>query len=120
MIDLEWWQVVIGILAGLGFSAAPWIAALLAGKLITIGVYREMVAAKDKLYNDMLAEKNSQVDRANTDRDSERQGKDVERQRGDGAFRETIALAREFGATTVHLLRALPNVEDEDGDNATS
>lgn len=116
MIDLEWWQVVIGIGTGLGLSAAPWIAALLAGKILTIGVHREQLAAKDKAYDDMLAEKNAQVARADADRDSERQGKEVERQRGDGAFRETIALAREFGATTVHLLRALPNVQDEDGE----
>lgn len=78
-VVLEWWQWIAVAVGALGFSAAPWIAALLFGKLKTYDVWK------------------SEKDRA-----------DYERARADRAVEKLVELAGEYGETAVKLLDAIP------------
>jgi hypothetical protein len=100
-VALELWQVLVGIVAALGFSAAPWIAALLANKLITIGIHRER-----------MAEKEATIARLEREVAYEQTAKATQEKRADDAIASVAALAGEMGQTTVHLLKSLPGVGD--------
>lgn len=82
-VVLEWWQWLIAALAAVGFSAAPWIVALLAGRLVTKGVY---------------------------DREAKRA--DREQERADAAIGKLSELTTEFGETAVKLLDSLPKAKE--------
>lgn len=100
------------ILAALGLSAAPWITALLLGRLLT-----------RKAHEDRVADLKLQATRADerADKAEERAGveytrAETERVRADTLAGKLAELAGEMGRTTVHLLKSLPTVpEGSDG-----
>lgn len=114
MID-QWWQWLVGGITVLGLSAAPWIAALLAGKLSTAAevariqrAHDVIVASKDAEILRIEARHAGTVERILGERDYERAAKDVERARADTLAGKLAELADGMGQTAVHLLRALP------------
>lgn len=120
-IDLQWWQAALAIITGLGLSAAPWIAALLAGRIMTLGQHTRRVADLDKAHGELVAEKDraiaaaerrhdATVKRIVEERDYERAAKDAERQRSDKLADKLGDVTEEFGQTTVHLLKSLGEV----------
>lgn len=111
-IDLTWWQALIGILALLGLSPAPWIAAILAGRLMTL---KQHTLALDEMHrtSELLEKRHdATIQRINEERNYERAAKDIERERSDKLAEKLMSVTEEFGATTLHLLRSLPEVDD--------
>lgn len=122
-IDLQWWQALIGILVLLGLSPAPWIAAILAGRLMTQKQHEGRVADITKAHvlvveemhrtSDVLERRHdATIARINEERNYERSAKDAERERSDKLAEKLMSVTEEFGATTLHLLRSLPEVDD--------
>lgn len=108
-MNLEWWQTLGGIIILLGFSAGPWIAALLAGKLITAGVHNGRIADKDAEIVRIEKRHDATVGRLLEERNYERTAKDLERGRADALADKLGEATIELGETAVHLLRALPS-----------
>lgn len=104
MVTLEWWQGLAAVLVALGLSPAPWIIALLSNRLMTRGQHNDRVTDLKA----ELAAKDRQIE-------YEQAAKAVQADRADKAIAKTIELATEFGATTVHLLKSLPET-DRDGE----
>jgi hypothetical protein len=124
-IDLQWWQSLIGILVLLGLSPAPWITAMLAGRLMTLGAHERRVADVRKADEATMAEMrrnqdtlekrhDATIERLKEERSYERAAKDTERERSDKLADKLMSVTEEFGATTVHLLRSLPDVGERD------
>jgi hypothetical protein len=115
----EWWQWLVGAVTVLGLSAAPWIAALLAGKLHTsaevghiIKAHDLAITTKDAEISRIEARHADTVGRILAERDYERAAKDVERVRADTLAGKLAELADGMGQTAVHLLAALPKPRD--------
>jgi hypothetical protein len=104
---LEWWQYALSAVAVLGLSPAPWVAAMLAGRLRPIGWTREQVKAKD----DEIERERAAAATERTRADTERERADLERDRADRASARLVDVALELGASTVKLLEALPKPE---------
>lgn len=47
LLNLQWWQALIGIAVGLGLSPAPWITALATGRLLFRADMERQLNAKD-------------------------------------------------------------------------
>lgn len=108
-MNLEWYQTLGGVVILLGFSAGPWIAALLAGKLITKGQHDGRIADKDAEIARIEKRHDGTVSRLLEERNYERQAKDLERERADKLSDKLGEATIELGETAVHLLRALPS-----------
>ncbi|QUE25337.1 hypothetical protein SEA_FIZZLES_42 [Microbacterium phage Fizzles] len=83
LLDLQWWQILVGILGVLGFSPAPWILGLATNKIqftVTADAnyekraqemrdnYDALVAEKDARYHDLDARFQKVEQAAATDR----------------------------------------------------
>lgn len=99
----------------LGAGSAPFVGAILWGKLITLRHHNEALAEKDQQIAEVKrnAEQREallteQVVRSDQALVNEREAKKVERERADSAVAKLNEVTGEFGATMVHLLRSLP------------
>lgn len=99
----------------LGAGSAPFVGAILWGKLITLRHHTEALAEKDEQIAEVKrnAEQREallteQVVRSDQALVNEREAKKVERERADSAVSKLNEVTAEFGATMVHLLRSLP------------
>lgn len=99
----------------LGAGSAPFVGAILWGKLITLRHHNEALAEKDKQIAEVKANAEQreallteQVVRSDQALVNEREAKKVERERADSAVAKLNEVTAEFGATMVHLLRSLP------------
>ena len=124
MLDLEWWQWAVAALGILGLSPAPWLLALLSGRLVTLKAHVRELEEKDRALKatekrdaDTVARLESRhaatVARLVEERNYERAAKDVERDRSDRLSAKLAEVTEEFGQTTVHLLRSLPEAVNE-------
>ena len=102
----------------LGAGSAPFVGAILWGKLITLRHHNEAIAEQEKRI--VQTEQNAarreallteQVVRSDQALANEREAKKVERERADTAVAKLNEVTGEFGATMVHLLRSLPQPE---------
>lgn len=105
-------QTVGVILAALGLSAAPWITALLLGRLLTRKAHEDRVA--DLKLQAVRADE--RADKAEERAGVEYERAETERTRADGLAGKLAELAGEMGRTTVHLLKALPSAPEGGGD----
>lgn len=110
--SLQWWQAALGLLTVAGFSAAPWVAALLRGRLIPLATVDKLMGAKDDRIQGLVAElaraddrRAEDVARAVTERDHERDAVRIERARSDDAAKAVMHLSQEYGETMLHLAR---------------
>lgn len=99
---MEAWQIIAAAIAGLGFSAVPWIAALLTGRLLTL-----------RVHNERMADKDASIARLERSVTYEQTAKHTQEKRADDAIGALTKLAGEMGQTAVHLLNSLPGVGDE-------
>lgn len=90
---IQWAALALG---GLGFSAAPWIAALLTGKLRPISWVREQLADRDAQIATWQGTARVATERA------------------DRLAVQLAEVAGESGQTAVHLLKSLPGGGDRD------
>jgi capsule polysaccharide export protein KpsE/RkpR len=114
----EWWQYGAAGLAALGFSAVPWVVAVLTGRLITLGAHTARVTdIKDfhtREMDNLKAQRDStertlrdEIDRISGEREYERAARGTERDRGDVATAKLAEYGTEYGRTLVPLLAEL-------------
>jgi hypothetical protein len=99
----------------LGAGSAPFVGAILWGKLITLRHHNEALSEKDKQIAEVKANAKEreallteQVVRSDQALVNEREAKKVERERADAAVAKLNEVTGEFGATMVHMLRSFP------------
>lgn len=112
-IIVEWWQGLLTAVAALGLSPAPWIVALLAGRLVPRSWHEARISDKDEEIARVELRHQATVARIQEERGYERQRADTERDRADALGERLGDLANELGSTAVQLLRALPLSESE-------
>lgn len=114
-MDLQWWQIVVGIVGALGLSPAPWITALLLRKLMPLGAHLERVADikeahklemqhSDDGHARELAGKDEIIAALRADSVKKDEATQLERDRADSATAKLGALTEQFGQVTVTLL----------------
>jgi hypothetical protein len=99
----------------LGAGSAPFVGAILWGKLITLRHHNEALAEKDKQIAEVKANATQretllteQLVRSDQALANEREAKKVERERADTAASKLNEVTAEFGATMVHMLGSFP------------
>jgi hypothetical protein len=117
-IDLEWWQWLGGAVTILGLSPAPWIVALLRGRLLTLTAHAEAMAREETAHKAILKEKDDATARIIEEKNYWRNAAGNDRDRSDRMAEKLMTVTEEFGATTVHLLRALPEAVGNDVERA--
>lgn len=114
MLDLEWWQWLVGAVALLGLSPAPWLAALLSGRLITRSTHEGRVTDLKEEIARIERRHDGTVARIVAEKDLEREARGVERDRADVLADKLSKATDELGATALHLLESIPGLG---GDN---
>lgn len=89
-----------------------WVGLVLTGKLIPHRTADARVVDLKAAHKSELEYRDRENERLAGERDYERKAKDVERERADQNADRLGAVVREFGETTVHLLRSLPEAAD--------
>lgn len=103
---------ILGLAALVGGGSAPWVAAVLAGRLMTLRQHEARTADLKAAHARDLEQRDKEATRLIAERDYERQAKDVERNRADANADQLHEVVAEFGQTTVSFLRALPEAAD--------
>lgn len=114
-MEFQWWQWLGGLITLLGLSPAPWLVAVLTGRLLTLGAHLRRVGdiqSAHKLEMDHqtamhareLAAKDVEIARLTADRADERTATRVERDRADAMAAKLAALTEQFGQITVGIL----------------
>lgn len=116
---MDWWNSLLSVApqvgVSLGAGSAPFVGAILWGKLITLRHHLESMGEKDKQIIEvkqnaerreaLLTEQLARSDQALA---NEREAKKVERERADAATSKLGEVTTEFGAAMVHMLGSLP------------
>lgn len=117
-LDLQWWQWLGGAVTILGLSPAPWIVALLRGRLLTLTAHSEALSREEAAHKAILKEKDEATARIIEEKNYWRSAASNDRERSDKMAEKLMTVTEEFGATTVHLLRALPEAVGDDVERA--
>lgn len=117
LLNLQWWQVLVGILVALGMSPAPWITALATGRLLFRGdldqrlkerdiAHEKALAQRDAYHNAILAERDARYAEL---QESNKANADAARQERDRADRATGQLSEVTEAleASSHIMAAL-------------
>jgi len=121
LADLQWWQVLVAIVTGLGLSPAPWLYALASGKIQFTGpataifekrledqknYYENRLQSQEEFYSairELDARRYAEMEQS---RDYYRQSRLEEKDRADLAT-ERLAESVEVGKAALQMLRAV-------------
>lgn len=90
-----------------------WVGLVLTGKLIPHKTAQARIDDIKAAHIGEMQYRDRENERLAGERDYERKAKDVERERADQNAERLGLVVREFGETTVHLLRSLPEAADQ-------
>lgn len=117
LLNLQWWQLIVGIVVALGMSPAPWITALATGRLLFRGDLDQRLKERDLAHEKALAQRDAYHEallRAKDERYAELQqsnkaNADAARQERERADRATAQLSEVTEAleASSHIMAAL-------------
>jgi hypothetical protein len=124
--DWQWWQYIVAILGVIGLSPAPWIVAVLTGRLMPLGAHLQRIAdlkeSHKSLVDTLTAQRvesertlREELERVSGEREYERTARATERDPSDAATSKLSDFAGEFGKSTVGLLAGLRQQQQRTG-----